>query len=258
MLAEERLARIAAAVERCGTASIAELAAEVGVSESTVRRDLDRLDEAHRLVKVRGGAAAREVAHLTRDLTLGERRGLHAAEKRAICERAAGLVGPDDFVYLDAGSTIAELAGLLAGAGAGATFATDSVTTAARLAERGCRVIVLGGELKGATGAAVGPDACAQLERYRFTLGFFGANAVSLEAGCTVPEADEAAVKRLALARSARRYVLADASKLGRVSRVSFAAFDDATLITCGDVPAAYRARENVHVVGALGVPARS
>lgn len=249
MLAEERLARIAAAVERRGTASIAELAAEVGVSESTVRRDLDRLDEAHRLVKVRGGAAAREVAHLTRDLTLGERRGLHAAEKRAICEYAAGLVGPDDFVYLDAGSTIAELAGLLAGAGA--VVATDSVTTAARLAERGCRVIVLGGELKGATGAAVGPDACAQLERYRFTLGFFGANAVSLEAGCTVPEADEAAVKRLALARSARRYVLADASKLGRVSRVSFAAFDDATLITCGNVSDEYRARENVLVAGA-------
>ena len=248
MLAEERLARIAAAVERRGTASIAELAAEVGVSESTVRRDLDRLDEVHRLVKVRGGAAAREVAHLTRDLTLGERRGLHAAEKRAICEHAAALVGPDDFVYLDAGSTIAELTGLLGGVGA--TFATDSVTTAARLAERGCRVIVLGGELKGATGAAVGPDACAQLERYRFTLGFFGANAVSLEAGCTVPEADEAAVKRLALARSARRYVLADASKLGRVSRVGFAAFDDATLITCGDVPAAYRARENVVVAG--------
>ena len=45
--------------------------------------------------------------------------------------------------------------------------------------------------------------------------------------------------------------MLADASKLGRVSRVGFAAFDDVTLITCGDVPAAYRARENVIVVGA-------
>ncbi len=249
MLAEERLARIVAAVERRGTAGIAELAAELGVSESTVRRDLDRLDEAHRLVKVRGGAAARETAHLTRDLTMGERRGLHAAEKRAICAHAATLVGPDDFVFLDAGSTTAELVGALAATGA--AVATDSVLHAARLAERGCRVIVLGGELKGATGAAVGPDACAQLGRYWFTLGLFGANAVSLEAGCTVPEPEEAAVKRGAMARSARRCVLADASKLGRVSRVGFAAFDDVTLITCGDVPAAYRARENVIVVGA-------
>lgn len=248
MLAEERLARIVSAVERRGTASIAELAAEVGASESTIRRDLDLLDRSHRLVKVRGGAAAREAAHLMRDLTLGERQGFHAAEKRAICARAATLVGPDDFVYLDAGSTTAELLGLLAGSGA--AFVTDSVLHAARLAERGCRVTVLGGELKGATGAAVGPDALAQLERYRFTVGFWGANGVSLEAGPTVPEVDEAAVKRASLARAARRYVLADASKLGRVSHVSYAAFDDVTILTCGDVPAEYRAHKNVVVVG--------
>ena len=248
MLAEERLARIVSAVERRGTASIAELAAEVGASESTIRRDLDLLDRSHRLVKVRGGAAAREAAHLMRDLTLGERQGLHAAEKRAICAHAAALVGPDDFVYLDAGSTTAELVDLLAGSGA--AFVTDSVLHAARLAERGCRVTVLGGELKGATGAAVGPDTLAQLERYRFTVGFWGANGVSLEAGPTVPEADEAAVKRASLARAARRYVLADASKLGRVSHVSYAAFDDVTILTCGDVPAEYRARKNVVVAG--------
>lgn len=248
MLAEERLARIVSAVERRGTASIAELAAEVGASESTIRRDLDLLDRSHRLVKVRGGAAAREAAHLMRDLTLGERQGLHAAEKRAICARAATLVGPDDFVYLDAGSTTAELLGLLAGSGA--AFVTDSALHAARLAERGCRVTVLGGELKGATGAAVGPDALTQLERYRFTVGFWGANGVSLEAGPTVPEADEAAVKRASLARAARRYVLADASKLGRVSHVSYAAFDDVMILTCGDVSAEYRARKNVVVVG--------
>ena len=249
MLAEERLARVVAIVELHGTASLAEIASELGVSESTVRRDLDRLDEAHRLVKVRGGAAAREAAHLMRDLTLGERRGLHAAEKRAICERAATFVGADDFVYLDAGSTTAELVGLLASSGA--TFATDSVLHATRLAERGCRVVVLGGELKGATGAAVGPDALDALGRYHFTVGFWGANGVSLEAGYTVPEADEAAVKRLSLSRTERRYVLADASKLGRASRVSYACFSAATLLTCGDVPESYRSRENVVVVGA-------
>ena len=82
-------------------------------------------------------------------------------------------------------------------------------------------------------------------------MGFWGANGVSLEAGYTVPEADEAAVKRLSLSCAERRYVLADASKLGRASRVSYAPFSAATLLTCGDVPEEYRVHENVVVVGA-------
>lgn len=248
MIAEERLARIVEMVERRGTASVSELASALSISESTIRRDLDKLDQAHRLVKVHGGATAREAAHLTRDLTLGERRGLHTDEKRAICERAAALVAPDDFVYVDAGSTTAELVGLLARTGA--AFATDSVVHAGRLAAHGCRVIVIGGELKSATTAAVGPDALASLERYHFTLGFWGANGVTLEAGYTTPDASEAAVKRAAMAHTERRYVLADASKLGRTSRVSFADFDEVTLLTCGDVPMEYRARKNVIVAG--------
>lgn len=244
MLAEERLARIVAMVSRRGTVTVQELASELGISESTVRRDLDRLDQAHRLVKVHGGATALESAHLTRDLTLGARHGLHAAEKRAVAAHAATLVGPDDFVYLDAGSTVERVVDLLAETRA--LFATDSVFHATRLAARGCRVIVLGGELKSATGALVGPDALQTLSRYHFTLGFWGANGVSVEAGLTAPDRDEALVKQLSMERTARRYVLADASKLGRASLVEFGPLSFATVITCGDVPDTYRACENV------------
>ena len=244
MLAEERLARIVDVVGRQGTATVPELAGLLGISESTIRRDLDKLDQAHRLVKVHGGATTLESAHLTRDLTLEERHGLHAGEKRAICAHAATLVGPDDLVYLDAGSTVEELLSHLAERRA--HYVTDSVSHATMLAGRGFNVTVLGGELKSATEALVGPDAIATLSRYHFTIGFWGANGITPESGFTSPESNEALIKQLSMEHTARRYVLADATKFDSTSLVRFGAFDSATIVTCGDVPEKYKAYNNV------------
>ena len=244
MLAEERLARIVDVVGRQGTATVPELAGLLGISESTIRRDLDKLDQAHRLVKVHGGATTLESAHLTRDLTLEERHGLHAGEKRAICAHAATLVGPDDLVYLDAGSTVEELLSHLAERRA--HYVTDSVSHATMLAGRGFNVTVLGGELKSATEALVGPDAIATLSRYHFTIGFWGANGITPESGFTSPESNEALIKQLSMEHTARRYVLADATKFDNTSLVRFGAFDSATIVTCGDVPEKYKAYNNV------------
>lgn len=244
MLAEERLARIVEAVARRGTATVPELAAALDASESTIRRDLDKLDQAHRLVKVHGGATSLESAHLTRDLTLSERYDLHAEEKRAIVAHAASLVGPEDFVYLDAGSTVECLVDCLTETRA--LFATDSVSHAMKLAARGCRVTVLGGELKSATEALVGPDALAAIERYHFTVGFWGTNGATPEAGYTTPDRHEAMVKQLSMEHTERRFVLADASKLDRTSLVTFADFGSATLVTSPLPDERYRSLPNV------------
>lgn len=244
MLAEERLARIVDMVAQRGTATVAELAAELETSESTIRRDLDKLDQAHRLVKVHGGATTLEGALITRDLTLAERYGLHVDEKRAIAAHAASLVGPDDFVYIDAGSTTEELVNCLTESRA--LYVTDSVSHALKLAARGLSATVLGGELKSATEALVGPDALAALERYHFTLGFWGTNGATPEAGYTTPDRNEAMVKQVSMEHTARRYVLADATKLGRTSLVTFADFRDATLVTSALADDTYRSFDNI------------
>ena len=244
MLAEERLSRIVEIVARKGTATVSDLAVALDISESTIRRDLDKLDQAHRLVKVHGGATTLESAHLTRDLTLEERHGLHAEEKRAICSYAATLVGPDDLVYLDAGSTVEELINHLSERGA--RYVTDSVSHAMKLAARGFQVTVLGGELKSATESLIGPDTIAALSRYHFTIGFWGVNGITPDSGLTSPESNEALIKQLTMERTARRYVLADASKFDNTSLVEFGAFDSATIVTCGDVPEKYRQFANV------------
>lgn len=247
MLADHRHARILDIVNREGSATVVDLAAELGISESTIRRDLEKLDDAGRLTKVHGGAVALDREGLTRDVPVAERTVLHTAEKRAIAARAAQLVGPHDFVYLDAGSSVDALIDSLAQKRA--TYATNCVSHALKLASRGFEVIVLGGSLKSATEALVGPDANAAISRYHFTIGFWGANGATPEDGFTTPDINEAEVKRLSMAQTLHRFVLADASKVGRTSLVTFADFGAATLITSAlPEDSAYRSYENVEV----------
>lgn len=183
-------------------------------------------------------------------MPVAERSAKNVAQKRAIAQAAARLVGPQDFVYLDAGSSVDLLVDCLDEMRA--TYATDSVSHALKLASRGFEVIVLGGSLKSATQAVVGPDTNSAIARYHFTLGFWGANGITREDGFTTPDAAEAEVKRLSMRQTLHRFVLADASKADRVSRVTFADFDDATLVTSA-LPAssALLGCENVMVVDA-------
>ena len=230
MLADHRHARILDIVNRDGSASVVDLAETLSISESTIRRDLEKLDEAGLLCRVHGGASALDREGVTRDISVAERAGLHAAQKRAIARRAAQLVGPRDFVYLDAGSTVDALIDELTEKRA--VYATDCVSHALKLASRGFEVTVLGGSLKSATGALVGPDANATISRYHFTLGFWGTNGATPEDGFTTPDISEAEVKRFSMRQTIHRFVLADASKLGRTSLVTFGDFADVTIIT--------------------------
>ena len=130
----------------------------------------------------------------------------------------------------------------------GALYVTNSAVHGLTLAQRGFTVVLLGGELKGSTSAMVGPEALEALERYNFTLGFWGANGIDLRAGCTSPEREESQVKRASLARSARRLVLADTSKFGRVAPVSFASLGQVEVLTTS-VPEGYEDVASVRCV---------
>lgn len=239
MLADDRLNAIVRMVTEAGSMSVPDLAEELGVTASTIRRDLQTLDRAHRLAKVHGGATSLERAHTARDLTIPERSSLHVEEKRAIAQAAARLIEPGTYVYIDSGSTTLQLVSCVP-ADIGVTYVTDSVGHARRLMERGCRVMVTGGELKPETEALVGPDATAMLMRYRFSCGFWGANGISLRHGMTSPDPHEAQVKRVSMGQTEKRYVLADASKFGMEAAVSFAGLEDAVVMTSGDVPDEY------------------
>ena len=232
MLARERQDIIIRLVRERGSVITSELMAMLGASESTVRRDLDVLDKQHQLSRVRGGATAavsraRLVLH---DASVAQKRDVNTVAKRAIGARAAALVGPDDFVYIDAGTSTMQLAEAITQTEA--TYFTNSIPHAQLLLAKGCKTYLPGGMVKPLTEALVGEATIASLENLHFTLGFWGTNGISREAGFTTPEYSEAKVKEVSMVHTLRRYVLADQSKFDQVSLVTFASFEDATILT--------------------------
>ena len=155
---------------------------------------------------------------------------LFPEEKIAIARKAAGLIKPKDFVYLDAGTTTLHLIDFLTETSA--VFVTNGMQHAARLSAKGFKVFIIGGAVKAITEAVVGTEAMESLKNYNFTKGFFGTNGISPKSGFSTPDADEGTIKSAALLRCKEAFVLADRSKFNKISPITFAHLSSATIIT--------------------------
>ena len=230
MLSEERHMMILKLLEEKRSITVTELTELLGISESTARRDITVLDKAGRLVKVFGGAVLSDNIYLSAEPTVAQKAEVNREEKKRIARHAAALIQPQDFVYLDAGTTTGYMLDFIKEKNA--TFVTNAVAHAQRLAAEGMHVILVGGTLKSSTEAVVGTAAVLMLKDYHFTKGFFGTNGVSKTAGFTTPDANEALVKKTALEQCKKAYVLCDHSKFHTVSSVTFAPLAAGTILT--------------------------
>lgn len=230
MLTEERYAAILKLVEEKKAVSVLELTELLNSSESTVRRDLTALHRMGKLNKVHGGATSiNGVYQATEDKT-SVRQSLHVEEKTHIAQYAASLVHKNDFVFLDAGTTTELMIDYLTEKEA--VYVTNGIVHARKLAENGFNVYMISGKVKAVTEAIIGTEAVHSLQRYRFSIGFFGTNGFSAGAGFTTPDIDEARVKTEAIQRCNKRYVLADPSKCNQLFSVIFADLSSAAIIT--------------------------
>ena len=230
MLTEERFAKIVKIVNQEGTVTVLELAQAIGISESTIRRDLNQLDKLGRIRKVHGGATAAVLMSDGHERNMQEKYSRNIEEKRAIAAYAATLVHPNDFVFLDAGSTTEQMAEYLEENTA--FYVTNGITLAQKLAARGFKTMLLAGRVKASTDAVIGMEAVSSLARYHFTKGFFGTNGITVAEGFTTPDLEEAANKRAAMEHCRQCYVLADNSKFDTLSNVSFGELRKAKIIT--------------------------
>ena len=230
MLTEQRFDIILKLLEERKSITVTELRELLDASESTVRRDITALDKAGKLTKVFGGAVALNHKVTAYEPTVAQKSELNKEEKQKIAKYAASLITPDDFVYLDAGTTTGYMLEFFCDKDV--TVVTNAVAHAQRLAKAGVKVRLVGGELKSSTEAVVGSEAMQTLRKYHFTKGFFGTNGVTKKAGFTTPDANEAMVKKTAIEQCQKKYVLCDHSKFGEVSSVTFLAFTGADVIT--------------------------
>ena len=230
MLTEERFAKIVKIVNQEGTVTVLELAQAIGISESTIRRDLNQLDKLGRIRKVHGGATAAVLMSDGHERNMQEKYSRNIEEKRAIAAYAATLVHPNDFVFLDAGSTTEQMAEYLEENTA--FYITNGITLAQKLAARGFKTMLLAGRVKASTDAVIGMEAVSSLARYHFTRGFFGTNGITVAEGFTTPDLEEAANKRAAMEHCRQCYVLADNSKFDTLSNVSFGELGKAKIVT--------------------------
>lgn len=247
MLTEKRQEEILQLLENQGSVTVQELTEHFQASESTIRRDLNVLDKKGALVKVFGGAVQNEKKLSTREEKVSLRQEQNREEKIRIARHAASLIAPDDFIYLDAGTTTGCMIPFLTERSA--SFVTNAVSHALQLAENGFRVILIGGEVKTSTEAIVGNEAYVNLQKYHFTKGFFGTNGITLSSGFTTPDVNEAMIKECAMKHTRTPFVLCDHSKFHQINPVSFGEFDAAQILTDRLPDESFRNSKNLIVV---------
>jgi DeoR/GlpR family transcriptional regulator of sugar metabolism len=242
VLARQRQAAILRRVRSAGGVRVADLVTEFGVSDMTIRRDLEVLAERGLLAKVHGGATA-VTNGSTDEPGFAAKSVRQRQEKSAIAARAATLVRPGTAIALSAGTTTAELAGQLTGVPE-LTVVTNSIPVADVFYQGGRpdQTVVLTGGVRTRSDALVGPVAVAAVASLHVDLLFLGVHGMGERAGFTTPNLLEAEVDRALVLAAQRLVVLADHTKWGTVGISSIAALSEAdVLITDSLLPEAAR-----------------
>jgi len=199
-----------------GSVGVAEIAARLGVSTASIRRDLQLLEEQRLLSRTHGGAVANSTAY---ELPMRYRGGRHRDEKRRIAAAAAARVGDDvATIGFTGGTTTTEVARGLADR-LGLTVVTNALNIAAELAVRpDIKLVVTGGTARSESYELVGPLAEATLQGLNLDLAVVGVDGITVAAGLTTYHDIEAHTNRVLIGRARRVIVVADGSKVGRLA----------------------------------------
>ncbi|MBB2973256.1 DeoR/GlpR family DNA-binding transcription regulator [Mesorhizobium sp. RMAD-H1] len=227
----ERLDAIRSHLYANGFSTIQALADALGASLATVRRDLQILEQQGAIDRVHGGARIAEGSSV--ELAFQEREKRHLSAKRAIATAAYELLAPRTAIFLDAGTTVLQLARLIRINPMPLRIFTNGITVAQEFLNiPNLEVVLLGGQLRSENASIVGPQAEAMLETIWFDQLFLGASAISPDGAIYSVDSAEASLNRCMLTRSAHRFVLADSSKFGTMATYKVAPLNTARVIT--------------------------
>lgn len=216
LFAQERVQAILQLLQQEGRVTVEELTQRFQTSATTIRRQLTEMEESGLLRRTHGGAIlAKEggVEH-SFDTKLDQQAG----EKMRIAAEARKYIHNGDVIMLGGGSTVLTLARLLRDA-EDMVVITNSLPTAMELyGNKNISVQFCGGLIRAKTGVAIGASASRFLEDFFAAKTFVGADSISLDFGLTTPNTMEAESEKMLIERGKEVFVLADSTKMNRVS----------------------------------------
>lgn len=231
MLPQQRQARILSELQRAGAARVGELTTLLGVSDMTIRRDLEQLAAEGMIRKVHGGAVL--TGHATLEPSFAAKSQLATATKAVIAAEAATLLRPGAAIGLSAGTTTWAMATHIV-AIAGLTVVTNSTTVADAITSLDTQnqvTVILTGGVRTPSAALVGPVADRTVASMHVDVLFLGVHGMDLRAGFTSPNLAEATTNQAFIDSAREVVVLADSTKWGTVGLARIAPLHAANIV---------------------------
>ena len=224
MLAEQRRQKILELLREEGSARVKDLSKTFSVSEPTIRQDLEKLEAEGFIVRQHGGAFLKSVPHQVQTMSLEHLENMD--KKRVIGRKAAEFVTHGETIILDAGSTTSEMVDSLA-AKQNLKVLTNALNIVLRLgAVPNCTVFASGGQFKPPTLSVTGEKAAEFFKDVYASKLFLATGGISFDAGLTYPGFNDLYVKEAMIKVAKEVFLLADSSKIGKVSFASLGGLD--------------------------------
>lgn len=216
MFAQQRQQIISEILKEKSSIKVNEISLMLNVSESTIRRDLQEMEEKNLLTRTHGGAVGLD-NKTNYEPSFQDKKDERIEQKKKIAETASEFIQDGDTIIMDSGTTTLELAKRIKAKNL--TIITNSIDIASELSSnKDMEIIVTGGSLRVNTRAMVGNMAEAVLRNFRVDKVFLGANGISIEEGITTPNYSEAQTKKIMMNHAKKVIVMADSSKFENVS----------------------------------------
>ncbi|WP_253255037.1 DeoR/GlpR family DNA-binding transcription regulator [Listeria ivanovii] len=248
LLAKERLLYILKRLHDQPSISVTDLCKELGVSKSTIQRDLKALEQDGKVDRARGGAIQKNFDETMSDLTevpVLDKLGVHIKEKQAVCKEAAKMINDGDLVFLDSGTTPVQLLPYLQNKRI--KVVTNSFFLLSRLSIPNGSIYMLGGAYNPKYETCYGPSTIEQIKEFRFDKVFIGANGVDLGLGeVYASEFEVGALKKAVMERGKHSYLLVDHSKFSLTGISTFGYLNQFDKIFVDDFPTDKKNYKNI------------
>lgn len=234
MLPIARKAKIKAYLQEKKNATVAELSGMFQVTEETIRRDLKQLESEGFLTRIYGGAYILDGVQNDVDVNLREH--IYVEGKRKIAKQCIECIQHGDSIFLDASTTSLFIAKMLGSRRI--TVVTNSIKIVNTLVNNNnVNLVAIGGTISPRSMSALGRNAEQNISRYYFDKAFISCRSISMQQGITDSNEQQAEIRRLAIERANRVYLVVDITKFNRASFASIAGFEKIDAVVVDESP---------------------